>query len=146
MSWLIFMRGYVKEWGKWEKKDGNEPWFSRSPKRAWGKEQRRSHSGAADYKVWGRSLHRQEMMTPGRIPIGKQNRRKLMLALILKGMAKGKQLERERNRPLPTIACRKLQVYLILALVPETLIIILHQLKSSSQLPIQKRRLRVFDS
>lgn len=52
MSLLIFIQGYVKGGGKWEKKYGNEAQFS-NPKVswAWGKDQRRGHSGAADYKV-----------------------------------------------------------------------------------------------
>lgn len=126
MSLLIFSQGYVKEGRKWELKDGNEPQFS-NPRVswAWGKEQRRSHSGAADYKVWGGLRYRQEMMKPGWIPTGKQDGRKLMLVLMLKRRAESRAAgKRKRNRPFPTISNSKLQVSFILASVPETLAII----------------------
>lgn len=133
------------EWGKWEKKDGNEPWFSNSKVSwAWGKEQRRTHSWLQGL---GRSLYRQEMVKRDWIPTGKQSRRKRKLVLILKRMGESKAAGmRERNRALPTIASRELQVYFIFALVPEALLIIPVSFWAVWKLPIQKTSLGLFDS
>lgn len=53
---------------------------------------------------------------------------------------------KEKNRTLPTISNRTLQVYFILAPVPETLIIITISLQAVQNSIFQNRSLRVFDS
>lgn len=70
-----------------------------------------------------------------------------MLVLMLRRKVGSKAAgERKRNRPLPTISNRVLQVYFILAPVPETLVIITIGLWVVQKLIIHNRGLRVFDS
>lgn len=66
-----------------------------------------------------------------------------MLRRRVESRAAGK---RKRSRTRPTISSRALQVYFILAPVPDTLIVITISLQAVQNSAFQNRSLRVFDS